>query len=198
MSIQPRERLRAVAFHRNLGQNLVVLHIEVANPAIRQDDVGIQDLTGHWMNTARTNGGADIVVQPTHEVVANIFGVFLHVIRKDRWIGILLIDNNRVSQADFFERFVPKQNALLNPMAITLGCGVFDVENDRLFRWAHLERRIGFLKVPAIDETNLGFIIAIFAEVRIAGCKEANSFVRFAGFVAGAGWYFADRVVKRL
>ena len=52
--------------------------------------------------------------------------------------------------------------------------------------------------MPAVDEADLDFIVAILAEVSVGGGEEADPFVGFARLVAGRGPHLADRVVECL
>ena len=45
----------AEAFHRQLGQHLAELPLEMANPAVGQDDVGVEDLARERMHPARAD-----------------------------------------------------------------------------------------------------------------------------------------------
>ena len=46
MLAEPGQRLRTKAFHCQLGHDFVVLSFEVANPAVGQHDIRVQNLTG--------------------------------------------------------------------------------------------------------------------------------------------------------
>ena len=50
--LEPSQGLGVEALHRDVGHHLVVLHVEHADPAIGEDNVGVKDLTGLGMDTA--------------------------------------------------------------------------------------------------------------------------------------------------
>ena len=55
-------------------------------------------------------------------------------------IGFVLLANfDRVTNAHFFKRLIPIEDAFLDPIAVTPGRGVFDVKDDRILGWAQLE-----------------------------------------------------------
>ncbi len=51
------------------------LKIEVSNPNVGENDVRIEDFAGQRMHATWANGGPNVVVQPTDEVVLDVFGI---------------------------------------------------------------------------------------------------------------------------
>ncbi len=132
---QPRECFSTEALHRDGRKNLVELVEEVTNPAVRQDDVGIENLAGHRVNSAGADGRADVVVQPANEVVPDVFRIKLHV---PTGLSVLVINFDRVQETDLFVSLVPVLDALRHPAAVTHRHGVLEDERDWLNRRAEL------------------------------------------------------------
>ena len=75
---EPSERFGAHSFHGQLWHHVVELEAEVTDPAVGQNDVGIEDLAGHRMHAAWTNRGSNVIVEPTDEVVLYVFWIEIH------------------------------------------------------------------------------------------------------------------------
>ncbi len=113
----------------------MVVEIEVTNPAVGQNDVGIKDFAGLGVNTTGSDRGTNVIVQPADKVVPNIFGIFFHVLFRR---SVLVFDNNRINDSDFLERFVPVTHTGLDPATVSNWGSVFNVETDRSLGWAEL------------------------------------------------------------
>src|SRR5207247_7178311 len=61
---QPGERIRSKTLHRQPRQQFAELPLEVANPTVGENDVGVEDLAGERMDAAGADRRADIVVEP--------------------------------------------------------------------------------------------------------------------------------------
>ena len=133
---EPRQCFRSEAFHCYLWQQFTELLAVVANPTVCQDDVGIQNLPGHRIYSTRPNRCANVIVQPTDEVVVHIFRVFVHV---STGRGVLVVHFDRFGDPDVFECLIPRQDTFPHPAAVTNRCGVFDVEHNRGLRWTQLQ-----------------------------------------------------------
>ena len=133
---QPGQRFGTHSLHRGLWQQFVVLHPVVTDPAVGEDDVGVEDFTGQWIHPAGANRGADVVVEPADEVPPHILGVLLDV---SAGAGVLEFDLDRVGDPDVLERLVPVEHTLFHPAAITHRRGVLDVERDRVLWWTDLQ-----------------------------------------------------------
>ncbi len=195
MQLEPREGLRRESFHRHFRQHLGVLLPIVADPAVGEDDVRVENFPGQRVHAAGPDGGADVVVEPADEVIAHILGVFVHVLAR---VGVLVVHLDGVGEADFFIGLVPHEQAFAHPAAVTDGSGVFNVENDRFLDRADLEAGIGFFQMPAVDVAHGGFIARVLAEIGKAGGEVANAGVGFARFEAGVGVDPADGVMQGL
>ena len=166
----------------------------MTHPAIGQDDVGIQDLTGIRIHTTRTNRSPHVVIQPTHEVVTHIFRIEVHVTTGRR---ILVMHFNRFPNADFLERFVPGQDSLLDPIPITSRCSMFNVERDRFLRGAESQLGITLLDVPTVNEPCPHIFIFVFAQVTVTGREITDPLIGFARTVTGRSTDRTDRIVQR-
>ena len=132
---EPSDGLCGHPFHSDIGHQVMVLEVKVSDPAVGQHHVGIENLAGHWMHAAWANRGTDVVVEPTDEVVLNIFRIQIH---GGRCAWVLVEDLDRIGVTDLLEGFVPILDTLFNPAAVANWCGVFDVETNRGYRWADL------------------------------------------------------------
>ena len=167
----------------------------MANPAVGQNNVGVENLAGQRVDPARADGGADIVVEPADKVVPGILWILLHVRAGG---GVLVVNLNGIGQADFIVGLVPHQDALANPAAVAHRRGVLDVENDRVLHRADLELGVGLLEVPAVDVAGLLLLVGVLAEVGIAGGEVAHPLVGQARLVGLVRDDRTDRVVQRL
>ena len=185
----PGKFFRRSTFHDQLGHDVAELVFESTNPTVGQNDIRVQDFTGLWIDAAWSDRGANVVVQPTNEVVANIFGIFFHVLAG---LTILLADFDRIGDADFSERFIPVQDAFANETAIANWSRVLDVENDWLFRRAQAKLWIALLEVPAIDITNVRLVIFVLTVVTELGHEVTDTLIRFTWLVVFGPTNFAD------
>ena len=96
--VEPGQGLGAESFHREVRQHVVVIALEGADPSIGQNHVGVEDLPGKRMHSARPDRQPNVVRQPTNEVVANVFGVLFHVGAGGR---VLVIDLDGVGVPTF-------------------------------------------------------------------------------------------------
>ena len=163
------------------------------DPTIGQDDVSIQDFSSHGIGSAGADGRTHIVVEPTNEIVTDVFRVFLHVC-----VGrlILIANLKGVEQAYFLKGLVPHHDPLPHPSSVANGRGVFDVENDGVFHWTHFERWVRFLHVPAIDVSSPNIIHFVFPQVVVTRGEIPDTLVSLARFVGGVGFDFTDREMK--
>ncbi len=191
----PSQRFRRSAFHHQLWHDVAELVLKSSNPTVGQNDVRVKDFTCLWINTARSDRGTDVIVQPANEVVSNVFWIFIHVSTR---LAVLLADLDRIGDTNVFERFVPVQNAFANKAAIANWRRVFDVENDRLLGRAQSKIRIPFFQMPAVDVTNFRFIFLVLSVVAVLSLKVSNSLVGFTWLEAVRAFDFADRKVQRL
>ena len=195
MSLEPSECLRRKSFHGNVRHNFVELLPVMANPAVGQNNVGVENLAGQWVDTARPDGGADVVVEPADKVVPGILGILLHVRSSG---GVLVVDLDGVGQADLLVGLVPHQDALANPAAVAHRRGVLDVENDRVLDRADLELGVGLLEMPAVDVADLLLLVDVLAEVGVACSEVAHPLVGQAWLIGLVRDYRTDRVVQCL
>ena len=193
--VQPSQRSWPVTFHRNLWQQFRKLSLIGSDPAVRQNNVGVQDLARQRVDSTWTNRRSDVVVQPTDKVVTCIFRVLVHVLWRFR-VRVLLINLNRVANADFFEGFIPIKNALLHPIAVTLRSRVLDVEHNRLLRRAHLQRRVSLFQMPPIDVPNARFVSIVLPEIDVRRREIAESLIRHAWLVGRIGVNLTDRIMQ--
>ena len=170
----PGKFFRRSAFHDQLWHNVAELVFESTNPTVSQNDISIEDLTCLWIDAAWSDGGADIIVQPTNKVVADIFRIFLHVLAG---LTILLTNFDRIDNADFSEGFIPVKDSFANETTIANGSRVLDVENDWLLWRAQTQFWIALLQVPAIDITNIGLVIFILAVVTELGHEVTDALI---------------------
>ena len=133
---QPGQRFGTHSLHRGLWQQFVELHPVVTDPAVGENDVGVEDFAGQRIDPAGPNRGADVVVEPADEVPPHILGVLLDVAAG---ACVLEFDLDRIGDPDVLESFVPVEHALFHPAAITHRRGVLDVERDRVLRRADLQ-----------------------------------------------------------
>ena len=166
----------------------------MTHPAIGQDDVGIQNLTGIGIHTARTNRGPHVVIQPTHEIVTHIFRIEVHVTACRR---ILVMHFNGFSNANFLERFVPGQDSLFNPIPITSRRSVFNVERDRFLGRAERQLGITFFDVPTVNKPCPHIFIFVFAQVTVTGREITDPLIGFARAIAGRSTDRTDRIMQR-
>ena len=165
------------------------------DPAIRQNDVRVQDLARERINPAGPDGGADVVVEPADKIIPDILRVLLHVSSGRR---VLVIDFDRVRDADLLEGLVPHQHTLAHPAAVTDRRRGLDVEHDRVLRWADLDRRIRLLQVPSVDVADPVLLRLILAKIRESGREVADALVGQTRVVGRVGSDFADGIVQRL
>ena len=148
------------------------------------------------MGSARADGGADVVAQPADEVVADVFGVLVHVRAGG---GVLLADLDGVEDAALLgERAVPVLDALADKAAVAHGHGVLDVEDDGLLGRAERERGVALLDVPAVGVADDGLVVGELAEVAVCRCEVADALVGLAGLEVLAALDAADGVVELL
>src|SRR6056297_1976609 len=148
------------------------------------------------MGAAGADGRSDVIVQPTNEVVVDIFGVLFHV---NATRGVLIFDDDGVDQTHFFERLIPVLDAFLYPASITNRRGVFNEEPNRFLGRAQLELGVAFLKPPAVDVTNTRFLVVILAEVGEGGGEVPDALIGDTRRKSAAGsGDFADRIVEAL
>ena len=83
------------------------------------------------MCAARPDGRRDVIVEPTHEVVAHILRILVHVCAGH---FILLVNLNRAVDTDLLEGDIPLENAFLHVPTIAHGNRVLDVVDDRFLR----------------------------------------------------------------
>ena len=120
-----------------------------ADDAFAETDVGIVNLAGERIRPGRADGECRAHAgEPANRVVTRVGRVPIRVIRH-------LIDDDGVLEPDLFECLVPEQHPLLHPVPVFNRDGVFEPENDRLFRRRERCRRIGFLQLPAMDVTHV-------------------------------------------
>ena len=194
MFLQPREGFRRKTLHRYPRENLVVLHLEVTNPPIIQDNIRIENFTRQRVDAARSNRTPNIIVQPADKVVTGVLRILLHMCPRG---GILIIDLNRVGQAHFIEGLVPHQNPLAHPAAIAHRCRVLDVENDRVFHWADFQLGIRLFQMPAVDVAHFCFIVRVLAKIGVPRGKISHSVIRQPRLVGLARRDGTDGIVKR-
>ena len=94
--------------------------------------------------------------EPAHRRVARIEGV-------DRALLVLLLDDDRVLEADLLERLVPFEDAVAHRGTVLFGDVAVDPEDDRLLRLGQRRGRVLLLEPPAIDVVRLG------GELRVGG-----------------------------
>ena len=166
------------------------------DPAIGQNDVGIQNFARGRVHAAWPNGCSYIVVQPSNEVVTDVFGILFHV---NTALGILILDHNRVNQTYFFKRLVPVVNTSFDPSPIANRSGMFDIKANGFLGRTELQAGITFLQFPTVDESDASIVVFVSAQVR-KGCGEvAHTLISLTRLVAGCGtWHFAERVVDGL
>ena len=133
---QPGQRFGAHPLHRRLRQQFVELHPVVPDPAICEDDICIENLAGQRVDTAGSDRGSDVVIEPSDEVPPHVLGVLFHV---PSGPSVLEFDSNRVGNAHVLEGLVPVHHSLFDPAAVADRRGVFDVECDWVFRRADLQ-----------------------------------------------------------
>ena len=167
----------------------------MADPAISQDDVGIQNLSCKRIDAARSNCRSDIVIQPSNEVIIYVFRILVHVCTGS---SVLVVHFDCVRDSNFLEGLVPCKDSVFHPAAISNWRGVLDVEHDGFLRRTDCDFWIGLFKVPAVDEPHAGLSIAIFREVCVACRKEPDSLIRHSWLVAAGGSEFADGKVQLL
>ena len=93
-----------------------------------EDDVGVKDLAGSWVHPARPHGETAARGDPTKSIVINVFGIPVGLL----W---LLPDLDRRSKASLLKRCVPGLNAFADRLAVAIGNGLFDPENNRFLGW---------------------------------------------------------------
>ena len=195
MLLEPGECFRRETLHCDAREDFVELLPVMANPAVGQNNVGVENLAGQRVDPARADGGADIVVEPADKVVPGILWILLHVRAGG---GVLVVNLNGIGQADFIVGLVPHQDALANPAAVAHRRGVLDVENDRVLHRADLELGVGLLEVPAVDVAGLLLLVGVLAEVGVAGGEVAHPLIGQARLVGLVRDDRTDRVVPRL
>ena len=195
MLLEPGECFRCETLHCDPREDFVELHPVMTNPAVGQNNIGVENLAGQRVDTARADGGADIVVEPADKVVPGILWILLHVRAGG---GVLVVNLNGIGQADFIVGLVPHQDALANPAAVAHRRGVLDVENDRVLHRADLELGIGLLEVPSVDVADFLLLVRVLAEVGVTCRKVAHALVGDSRLVGFARDDQADRVVQRL
>ena len=163
------------------------------NPTIGQDDVSIQDFSGHGIGSAGADGRTHIIVEPTNEIVTDVFRVFLHV---SSGRLILIANLKGIEQAYFLKGFVPHHDPLPHPSSVSNGRGVFDVKNDGVFHWADFERWVRLLHVPAIDIASAHIAVLIFTKIAVTRGEISDTLVSLARFVGGVGFDFTDGKMK--
>ena len=173
----------------------MVLEVEVADPTVGQNDVGIEDFARHGVNSTRADGRTNIVVEPADEVVLDVFWVQIHR-RRGAWVLVKNLD--RIGVTDLLEGLVPVLDTLLDPTAVSHGRGVFDVESDRGHRRANLQTRIPLLQSPTGHVSDPFLVVVVAAQVGEVGHKVSDALIGFARTVPGVFWNFAKRVVDRL
>ena len=193
--LQPSERLRRKALHSDTRQDLVELHPVMTNPAVGQNNIGVENLASQRVDPAWPDGSANVVIEPTHEVVPGILWILLHVRTGG---GVLVVNLDGVGQADFLVRLVPHQDALAHPAAVAHRRSVLDIKDDRVFNRADLELGIGLLEMPAVDVADFLLVIGVLAEVGVAGGEVAHALIGNAWLVGLARDDRTDRVVQRL
>ena len=166
----------------------------MADPAVGEDDIGVEDLAGEGVGARGSDGGAHAIGEPADEIVIHVFRVFFHVFAGG---GVLEVDLDGIDETDLFERLVPHFDAFLDPAAVADGGGVFDVEDDGGFGRTEFQGGVGLFEVPAVDEAGLGFLRGELAEVRVGGREVAHAFVRETGLVACVVRDEAEAVVER-
>ena len=129
MSCEPGQCFGAHALHGRLRQQLVELHPVVADPAIGENDIGIENFTGQRVDPAGPDRGANVIVEPADEVPSHILGILLHVSSGPR---VLEFDADRVGDSHVLERLVPIQHSAFHPATVSHRGGVLDVERDRV------------------------------------------------------------------
>ena len=158
MGTEPGNRLRSHPLHSDLGHHVMVLEVKVSNPTIGQHDIRVEDFPSHRMHPTWPDRGSDVVVEPTNEVVLDVFWIQIHG-RRRAWI---LVENfDRIGVSDLLESLVPVLDALLDPSAITYRSGVLDVETNRCDRRTDLETRVSLLKSPTGDVTDSLFVVVV-------------------------------------
>ena len=147
------------------------------------------------MNTARSDRSADIVVQPSNEVVLDIFWIQVH---KIAGLGVLVIDLNSIRETDRFEGFVPVFDTLLHEATVTNRSSVFDVESDRRYRRANLQAWVSLFKSPSSHVANQFLVVQVTTQVGVVRDEVTNALICFTRPIAGVFRHFAERIVQRL
>ncbi len=98
---QPRKRFVAHSLSRQFRHHVVELEVEMSNPAVGQDDIGVEYLTGKRMNAAWPDGRADVVVEPTNKVVLHVFGIKVH---EGAGTCVLVVDFDMASEKPTFSK----------------------------------------------------------------------------------------------
>ena len=195
MISQPGQRVRSVTFHCDFRQSFSKLLLIVSNPAVSQNDVGIQNLTSQGMNAAWANCGPDVVIQPANKIVLNVFRILVHVGVR---CGVLIVDFDRIGDANLFKRCIPGHDPVAHPTAITHRSCVFDVEYNRILGRAQLQLWIGLLQMPAIHIANMRFAVIVFRQINIRRGEESYAAVGDSRLITGVVRNITDRIVQHL
>ena len=195
MRTQPGQGLGVKPIHRDLGQELLELKPKVTNPSIRQNDIRIEDLAGHGIHATGPNSRANIIIQPTHKVVTNIFRVLVHV---STGLLVLVVNFDRTGNTNFFKSSIPAKDSFSHPTTVTHGRRVLNVKHDRVFRRTHLERRISLFQVPSVDVPHAGFIVRVLTVITVRGREITDPLICFSRLVRGLGRNFTDRIMQGL
>ena len=102
---------------------------------------------------------------------------------------------DRVVEAELVECLIPLFDPRTHNRPQVDRDRLLHVEDDRLLRGRDLCRRIEFLQIPAIDETNEILVVAVVSEVLRHGQKVADTVVGLAWLVGGL-WQLTDAVVN--
>src|SRR5690606_25082972 len=177
IAIQPLDRRPVEALERDLGREVMELIPERADPTVREDDIRVDDLAGLRVGMARSDRGPLVIVEPADEVVLHVLRVLLHV---GPGGFVLVVDDDRVGDADLLEGLVPVEDAFLHPAAIADGNGVLDVELDRFRRRAHLEVGIALGERATRDVLNGNVLRAVLAEIAVLDREIADASIGLA------------------
>ena len=118
--------------HRTDRQHPLCAFLVETHHRIVKHNVRVVDLPGKRVGPVGPHRKAAAGHDPAEEAVAHVLRV---QILPFIVVG-LLADYDRVDKADLLKGFVPLQNAVSNRTAKPNRHGLFDVENDRLFRVA--------------------------------------------------------------
>ena len=152
-----------------------------------EHDVGVENLSRRRIDARRPHRHGSAGRDPTKRVVA-------HVARLPTGIVRLLPYLNGVLEANLFEGLVPLQNSSTNRLAIFVGDGLFDPEDNRLLGGRERFGRVLLFQVPTVDVPHEPVLVHLTGVVFHDRKEIADAVVGQTGLVIGLR-QAADRVM---